>query len=437
MERKNDMKIGKNAERKKKLARDIAKARKPYKKGDFKRASLKQRNITQEGQEWLTLALDPFHDFKVPIAGYPDMDGSNTVVSHYDFYQDVSSVGGVAWDAHVIFNPYIFSRALAGMTLNVGATLGTQAALTTPFTLNAVSVLTAAAGADLWPTSLVWAPAGFVETAGIVGTTAIYGQCRIIGGAIEIVNTTPAMYNGGSITAYRVPSHRIETNIKMTDATAGNLVDGTCLGIYDMDYPENAAKAAKLYGTESWKAEEGVYMPLAFNSHETALSHWANEVVTWGIPSSEGGFTVCTKVTGGAATTTPGPAAIKKTNLCACGAFLTGLNANATFRVKLRLYVEKCPSVNEAELAVLASPSAPFDVKALEAYSMILRKLPIACKQGDNANGDWFKNILKTIDGLARPFIGMIPGLNGIYNKAFDLVDGGVTAIGRALPFLP
>lgn len=68
---------------------------------DFLQSLADNHKITQDGKEWLTLALDPFHDYNKQVAGYPDADGSQTVVSCYQYQTDVSSVGGANWDCHI------------------------------------------------------------------------------------------------------------------------------------------------------------------------------------------------------------------------------------------------------------------------------------------------------------------------------------------------
>ena len=48
---------------------------------DFLTSLVDHHQITEDGKEWLTLALDPFHDYNKQVAGYPDADASHTVVS--------------------------------------------------------------------------------------------------------------------------------------------------------------------------------------------------------------------------------------------------------------------------------------------------------------------------------------------------------------------
>jgi len=67
-----------------------------------------EKNLSADGRDWLTLAVDPFHDLLHPIAGYPDADSSHTVVSCYQYSLDISKPPAAAgnWDLHIMTNPW-------------------------------------------------------------------------------------------------------------------------------------------------------------------------------------------------------------------------------------------------------------------------------------------------------------------------------------------
>jgi len=96
------------------------------------------------------------------------------------------------------------------------------------------------------------------------------------------------------------------------------------------------------------------------------------------------------------------------------GAYFTGLNTNTTLDVTVRLYIEVLPTQLNQGLLVLSEPCPPADPRALELYSKVIGDLPPGVPVGMNADGSWFKDVLKTIASYA-PTIGgalgsVIPG---------------------------
>jgi len=100
------------------------------------------------------------------------------------------------------------------------------------------------------------------------------------------------------------------------------------------------------------------------------------------------------------------------------GAYFTGLSNATILTIKVKIYVERAPTFSEANLAVLASPSAGYDVNALTLYARCVSELPVAVKVGDNASGDWWRSALSVLSKVAGP-VGMalntiMPGAGGI-----------------------
>jgi hypothetical protein len=88
------------------------------------------------------------------------------------------------------------------------------------------------------------------------------------------------------------------------------------------------------------------------------------------------------------------------------GVFLTGLSKETTLTVKLKVYVERAPTWAEPALSVLASPSAGYDVRALELYAQVVNLLPPGVKVSDNAFGDWWRAIVSIVKNVA-PAVGL------------------------------
>lgn len=85
---------------------------------DFLDALTDMKKITPDGKEWITLALDPFHDYNKQIAGYPDADASQTVVSCFQYQADLVAPGAVNWDCHIYNAPVCKADDLSCVTLD-------------------------------------------------------------------------------------------------------------------------------------------------------------------------------------------------------------------------------------------------------------------------------------------------------------------------------
>jgi len=89
----------------------------------------------------------------------------------------------------------------------------------------------------------------------------------------------------------------------------------------------------------------------------------------------------------------------------------TGLSATSSLRVRLRVYVEKAPSISavDAGLAVLATPSASYDAAALKCYSEIVPRMPVGCPVSMNSFAEWWSVVSDLARNVAIP-IGMTLG---------------------------
>lgn len=411
--------------------------RKEYKSA-LAQAILK-KGLTSEGRDWFTLALDPFHDYQHPVAGYPDADSSHTVVSCFQYALDVSKPAGAAgnWDAHVFSMPFVDGCTLGQFGCTVAnKTYAQNAGIQVP--LGPISVFAADAGQPLWPTTSVWAPTNFAYQTIDMTAQAGAGLSRVIGFGFEIVNTTAEIYKQGALTAYRMPQEpKMDVNIYYD-------VAGTTVGqSYVYQYralPSKSADAMLLGGTKQWAAADGAYVavPLAsvhnpLGTHVSIGQHYsqkADDAALDNVVASNAAFLSAVNVA-------PVMSAFNSVEqkyipYCSTGVFMTGLSPQSTFRVKVKVYVERAPTFAEPELAVLATPSAPYDAKVLQLYSACLSRLPVAVPVSMNAAGDWWKMVLNTVAAVAVP-VGTI--LGGPAGAAIGgAVAAGASAASLAIP---
>jgi hypothetical protein len=87
------------------------------------------------------------------------------------------------------------------------------------------------------------------------------------------------------------------------------------------------------------------------------------------------------------------------------GAYFTGLSPQTTLTVDVRWYIERCPTIDEPSLVVLATPSPVYDPIALKIYSEAVHGLPVGVPVSENPLGEWFNKVLMGVSRYA-PLIG-------------------------------
>jgi len=73
------------------------------------------------------------------------------------------------------------------------------------------------------------------------------------------------------------------------------------------------------------------------------------------------------------------------------------------------VYIERFPTQDDLDLIVSAKRSPEYDIKALEAYSIISQSLPVGVPFSENGLGDWFKSAVNAASEYISPVLKMIP----------------------------
>jgi len=165
--------------------------------------------LTPEGADWLKLALDPFHDFNHQIAGYPDTDGSQTVVSCYTYGYDLTAPAGVAgnWDAHVFNLPMASSTGSFSVDGIADWIRYQDSAVSVAGTVGPVNIYSGATGTNLLPITGAPATNAYATVPAALNTDISGGISRVLGMGFEVTNTTAEINKQGSVTCYRMPQN--------------------------------------------------------------------------------------------------------------------------------------------------------------------------------------------------------------------------------------
>lgn len=370
------------------------------------------RQLTPEGADWLTLRMDPYHDFQRPIAGYPDADDFDTVVSVRNYEVNVSKPAGSAgnWDAHIFTLPYSYNNGSLGTSVASQITESANAYVT-----GLVNVAKDDAGGPLWLTASPVASGNFSLTHVDTFSGVSEGCSRVIGLGIEIIDTTAALYKQGSLTAYKMPTSLQDVTTAGVLNSAGTMQSNINTTIIRAP-PSTVGEAVLYRNAVQWEAKDGCYMAIGQQGVNNPFTKGTKQFVYVSPDETLTGTDVVYGTTTAGLTALQAPPIltavrpgvnVKKVNVTQSGIFLSGLHNDATFKVRVRVYIERAPQNADTDLIPLASPSAPYDYKALALYSYLQSEMPVAVPVSFNAKGDWWRWILRTVGKLA-PVLGTV-----------------------------
>lgn len=392
-------------------------------------------SLTSDGRDWLTCALDPYHDFNHTLAGYPDAAVSQTVVSCYQYQTTVTAPAGVAgdWDAHIFTLPIAFTQNYSVYNQGVDWTTITDPNPTIAGILGPLNIISNAVGSPLVPVVPVSATQARQCLPALGVEEAASGCSRIIAMGFEVHNTTADIYKQGAVCSYRMPTAPGQNMVMfLNNAGPPATSYGSVSGKRFPQPPPTQADAMRMKTSRTWDAREGVYSTVFQSSVDNPLVQMSNQQVLFGKDADPG---VAAAAWGSPLAAVPGPAnptvyaplATKTTPFDVTGAFFTGLSNQTSLTVKLRLYVERAPGWNLPDLAPLASPSAGYDIAALELYAQAINALPAAVKVSENGAGDWWRAVTGVLKHVAAPAGALlntvVPGA-GLIGSAVQTIAG-------------
>lgn len=381
---------------------------------------LNSRQLTQGGMDWLVTATDPFHDSETTPTGFPDTNTCHSIPQCFTYTQSIAKDPGIVssnWDAHIFFAPYSYNLSSIPY---LASDSPLQAMFYSPSTGQVVDlanrpdmyagyncIQTVQGGNWSDSTSLSY------NVTGDIGMPLLGGMFRLVAAGLEVVNTTPDLYKGGSATVFRSPS----------------LVNSSPKSIYYLTFPRTPTQvfalppfsqsSAQLYpSSRTWSAAEGAYCIGTLNNIDVPYQIAMNSQVL-GIqpppldalkdPSAQmAAWTYKQHLTG-----TGDNALGQVLPFDTHGVIFGGLSPQTTLQVTVKYYVERIPTVSEPDLLVLSRKPPTYDPLALEIYTRALSELPVGVMVKDNPLGEWFNDVLSTVAEMA-PLIGSTMGPMGV-----------------------
>jgi len=378
---------------------------------------------SEEGTLWIKETLDPFSDTPRRPVGFPDLITGNSIVQVVKQTKTIS-IGATASDVH-IFQDTIDTSLLmyqndfyntASPSMNGRAFYGTAIGGVGGHLRGGLVVRQGNVG------SIINA-ANTVTNIPLPASYTSNGTTRVLGKAFEVHNTTNKLNVGGAVTVYRdCGSANANDNLTVQAFSAGS--ETISIGYTRRDLPrvpESLAEVTNIPGSQQWEAKDGCYCVSTMSSQTNNPTDEASEAVLAVYDSSlAAGKLYANVVANATAGKVPWIPTTGTTILASPyflnGAFFTGLPAGTELTINCIWIIERFVDANNLDLIVMGSPSPYYDPVAMEIYSKTASRLPHGVKVGDNADGDWIKNIADVLSNFGVPGMPLVKGAVDLWN---------------------
>lgn len=390
-----------------------------------------QLGVSQAGREWVTAAIDPYHDTALRICGYPDIEESpsiSQVVKRTYTISKPTSAGSGNWDAHISSFPWLKAMDVNSFTETNNLLVPTTTNITAGTGLGGLMVDTVPSTTPPTPTFQMVVAGGSAPSWVSLDSTDTQaftvGVWRQIAHGFEVVNTTSELNIQGLVTSYAAPFPQRNTKssssvFAFVATTPPTIALGSLDVLNTSMCPTTPSAAMLLPGSRQWKAKEGAYIVPRLNNQDLAAGlDNTGIVVTSSSDPVAPLFVVGAGVTG--VTVPPSLFVLDNyvneasfiTDFNWGGAYFTGLSSETTLTINEIRIFERFPSVqiaSDSQLVVLAQPSPKYDQQAMELYSVVSAMMPTGVPQKMNGIGEWFKEAVQEARNAIAPALAAIP----------------------------
>jgi hypothetical protein len=350
---------------------------------------LKIDGLGQSARDWVSLALDPYHDVSVAMEGLPDSEiGRSYVRCHNQAVTLAASADGDNFS--VIFT------GMHGNASSMGrCVLGTRIDSTPAWDLAPVIVLRTGMGVD---PSLTNISNGTATTIARFGTTLTGSvPSRLIALAVEIHDVSASLYKKGTLTGAHCAGAHEHADVARNYGPA--LADMSQWFIEHCDtqplLPASLTRLQSYPGVVTVPLARGAYavarmsMPARPARFEgTSYWHRGFQVREYGSNYMAGAADVPTL----GSTWGPAPSGFLPFVLMG-----SGLPSVGEYRITLRTYVEYFPEPDDLTNLAISTPSPPYCPEALRLYHDALATLPGFVPVNSNAAGDWWRKVVAVV----------------------------------------
>jgi hypothetical protein len=389
--------------------------------------------IRESSQDWLTIAMDPFHDRPVPATGAPVNGGIASIVEVISevlvIDAPVHAITGLPaddYDVNIAFTnlattfPILTGEIsapppLAG--LGTVPTIGLTSVPPAPFrlassnTMGAVTVSATVSGRPTFPSNTAAKNASFVndpyltvrgispvevQADGSVARDLMDGRARVIAAGFEVRQITRVLDIAGGAIAYQMPSQPQELILQDDN---GYVVPITT----QRAPPSTYADATLLPGGVPLLGSEGAYVVAPINDPSfQALQPTANLRVLSGgdyMPGSYGFGVVAEPLQNVWSGAAGGSVTLTHTNgFTGRGYYIRSVRG--ALQINVKFIVERFPTLDDPAVLLVARPAAVHDPETLSVYLNTMARAPVGFPVRDNILGLAFA---RTVGSLVVP----------------------------------
>jgi len=354
--------------------------------------------LSPDAQDWLTLALDPYHDYTRAIEGCPD---ELTQRSFVRCHNQALTVGCTAENDSIGIT--YFGAHGAAQNLHLGSPITPANA----FGVYPLQVDRCATGD--FPT-IMGRTTGDTTTLGGFDTTLDPKiPSRIIALGLEVHDITQELYKKGSLTAATMFStaQKAYSVMSLNGDTTGVSDVGVPFTLLPM-VPSSLEALQSAPGSVNWPAHKGIY--IVAKMHHPQHPARFKTIGNFNLPRPN----IISEGTNGANSdfyTTP-TVYILPRHYAAVGGWeesgfesfkivLSSLSINSAFRITFRTIVEYFPDPDDLTSLSLATLSPAYEPRAFQLYQQVAHRLAVAVPVSSNAAGDWWKAVWKVVQQVA------------------------------------
>lgn len=386
--------------------------------------ALRSLGCTPEGALWLMQTLNPFSDWKADSVGYPDEDGSRSVVFRVPLQIPITAasngaIGSGQFDVNFFFLPSLTAGAGTNIMQNFDyqpntGVLSQSIAGTWPtFNFGFFNAVIVPAGQSTAPhttSSPLVLDNAVVLNLGL--DSFIKGNGRIVSWGLEVYNNTPAIAIGGNVTTYRqTQSHELSTSFTVINPPSGGPTYSDTapqLSRIMNLWPSSSSQALLLNNSKQWNASEGAYVIGTMSASENPYSQRTNMKLIY-LASSNPGATSVPALAQTPQTVSPvsgSPLFLYDGNYLGPvdtnGAYFFNLPNATVLTAIVTAFVEVSPLTTDTTVT-LAKSCTPFDPVALELLARVQQTLAVGDIVANNAGGEWFRKICAVLAEVAEP----------------------------------
>jgi len=377
---------------------------------------------SEEGTLWIKECLDPFSDTPRRPVGFPDLITGNSVIQVVKQTKTIS-IGATPQDCHIFmdtldtdltmyanpfYDPATPSHYAGALNITaLGGDLGVQTHR------GGVVVRKGPVGGTLNAST-------YVDQIKLPVAYTAAGATRVLSKAFEVHNTTNKLNVGGAVTVYRdtgaIP-YGDQKGIQCY-AAGSDTISSVFTGRHLSHVPESLSEVTRIPGSQQWEAKDGCYNVATMAAQTNNPTDEEYGIAVMDDSSSAGLYINATVGAPGKPPIIPdlGQSPLLFSPFFLSGAYFSGLPAGTELTINSIYIIERFVDASNLDLIVLAQPSPYYDPVAMEIYSKTCMRLPHGVKAGDNADGDWIKNIADVLSTFGVPGMPVVKGAVDLYN---------------------